>query len=281
MIFRIQDRANGERSLLEAGRRFAETDRHERTVLDMIGEPKGRTGGPPGSLNLPALNRRFESTAPEEILLWAWDSFRPDIALSSSFQSQSVPLLHMLSRVAPEMPVLFCDTGFHFPETLAFRDRLVRLLGLDLRILTTRLGAQGFRQQHGLLYRSDPDLCCYLNKVEPMRVAQESLTAWVTGIRRDQTALRRTVEIVSRLENGVFKICPLATWTSWEVESYIRRHDLPTHPLADQGYRSIGCAPCTAAVAPGEADRAGRWKATGKTECGLHVQTPSKRGSER
>lgn len=229
--------------------------------------------------DLEELNRTLGVEPPEEILRWAWERFQPRVALSSSFQTQSVPLLHLVSRVTPRMPVLFLDTGFHFQETLAFRDRLVEQFELELRVLTTRDGHRGFLQRHGLLYRSDPDLCCFLNKVEPMQAAQAELAAWVTGIRRDQTFHRRTVEVLSRLPSGVLKICPLAAWTAADVRSYLERHRLPQHPLTAQGYASIGCSPCTRPVAPGDDERAGRWSGSGKTECGLHLETrpPSRR----
>lgn len=226
----------------------------------------------PGLDDSETVSGRLESAHPEEILRWAWDSFGPEVAVSSSFQTQSVPLLHMVGRVAPDMRVLFLDTGFHFQETLAFRDRLVARFGLNLEILTARGGAEGFRARHGPLYRTDPDLCCYLNKIEPLRYAQEDLVAWIAGIRRDQTPYRRHIEIVSRSRGGLYKICPLANWTSVDVESYLRDHDLPEHPLTSAGYRSIGCAPCTQPVAPGEEDRSGRWRGEAKTECGLHLE---------
>lgn len=235
----------------------------------------------PTELETPeSLSRHLEEARPEEILRWAWESFRPAVALTSSFQTQSVPLLHLVSRVAPEMPVLFLDTGFHFQETLAFRDHLVELLGLALKVMTAREGPQGFRRRYGLLYRSDPDLCCYLNKVEPMNLAQAELRAWVTGIRRDQTAHRSETKVVSKLSNGTLKICPIARWTSNDVREYIARYDLPEHPLASKGFRSIGCAPCTRAVSDDEGEREGRWSGKGKTECGLHLE-PGDRGAER
>lgn len=219
-----------------------------------------------------SLNRRFEDAPPGEILRWAWESFRPAIALTSSFQTQSVPLLHLVSRMAPQMPVLFLDTGFHFQETLAFRDHLAERLNLKLQVLTAREGSHGFRRRYGLLYRSDPDLCCYLNKVEPMNLAQETLEAWVTGIRRDQTPHRSETRIVSRLGNGTWKICPIARWTTEDVQEYRARYDLPEHPLVSKGFRSIGCAPCTRAVSDDEGERDGRWSGRGKTECGLHLE---------
>lgn len=235
---------------------------------------------PVGPGPLDALNRRLEARSPTEVLAWAWDELGPEAAASSSFQTQSVPLLHMISRVVAAMPVLFLDTGFHFPETLAFRDRLVRQLGLKLEVLRASGGARGVGLRYGELYRTDPDLCCHLNKVEPMERIQRRLRGWITGIRRDQTVGRRGVEIVSRLPNGVIKVCPLAGWTAVDVEAYLARHRLPRHPLEGQGFASIGCAPCTRPVRIGENARAGRWAGHEKTECGLHTLRPAPDGAE-
>lgn len=213
----------------------------------------------------------LEGEHPETILQWAWETFAPSIAATSSFQTQSVPLLHMISRASPRMPVLFLDTGFHFPETLAFRDRVVEELELNLRVLEPKTGHDGFLQEYGELYRRNPDLCCHINKVEPLEGAKVGLDAWVAGIRRDQTPARKDTPVVTVEDEGPLKICPMVTWTEEDVESYVQEHDLPRHPLYDQGYGSIGCAPCTRRLMEGEDARAGRWAGTAKTECGLHA----------
>lgn len=191
--------------------------------------------------------------------------------MTSSFQTQSVPLLHMVSRVAPQMPVFFLDTGFHFPQTLAFRDRLVADLGLNLKVLKPELGHKGFLQRYGELYRMDPDMCCHINKVLPLRAVSKNLLAWISGIRRDQTPNRSNTPVIARQLDGLYKICPLATWTAKQVWQYSYDHQLPEHPLLAQGYESIGCAPCTRPVFQGENPRAGRWAGNAKTECGLHL----------
>ena len=129
--------------------------------------------------------------------MWAWQTFGPEIAVTSSFQSQSVPLLHMISTTTPDMPVLFLDTGFHFPETLAFRDSLIRDWGLRVRSLTADPGNEHAGRMHGQLHQTDPDLCCYINKVVPLAEARKELRAWITGIRRDQTEARRDTPVVS------------------------------------------------------------------------------------
>jgi phosphoadenosine phosphosulfate reductase len=223
-------------------------------------------------IDIEYLNRTFESASPQEILTWAWKTFAPLIAATSSFQSQSLPLLHMIGQYAPDMPVLFLDTGFHFPETLAFRDQLILELGIRVQNLSASETDDDSRRRYEDLHRTDPDLCCYINKVEPLQRAKAGLRAWVTGIRRDQTEARRNTPIISVDRDGKYKICPMATWTDRDVWRYINEHDLPVHPLLQQGYMSIGCAPCTRPVSAGEDYRAGRWAGQNKTECGLHVE---------
>jgi phosphoadenosine phosphosulfate reductase len=169
------------------------------------------------------------------------------------------------------MRVFFLDTGFHFPETLVFRDEIVAQLGLNVETLYPEMGHRGFRKQHGELYRSDPDLCCFINKVEPMRRAMSDLRAWVTGIRRDQTPLRRSTPILARMPNGVVKVCPMVLWDRLRVQKYIDENGLPKHPLTATGFTSIGCAPCTRPVERGGHERQGRWVGEEKTECGLHI----------
>ena len=221
-------------------------------------------------LDVDAAGKRLAAMPPEDVLRWSVEAFGPDVAASSSFQTQSVPLLHMISRACPAMPVMFLDTGFHFPATIAFRDRLVRELGLNLQVLNCRIPRDAFMRCYGTLYRSDPDLCCYLNKVEPLARALAGKAAWIAGIRRDQTAARRATRILERGADGICKISPLAAWSSADVDAYIRAQGLPVHPLTAHGYASIGCKPCTRAVGPAAEPRSGRWAESDKTECGIH-----------
>ena len=224
------------------------------------------------NIDLTELNAKFESTSPGRILEWAWRTFKAGkIAATSSFQSQSLPLLHLVSKITPDLPILFLDSGFHFPETLAFRDRLARELGLNIHIVRSKTGPNRFIYQNGELYHRNPDLCCYINKVKPFRDAKKDLNAWITGIRRDQTQVRADTPIISIDEDGLYKICPMATWTRDDIWSYIHERQLPEHPLLAQGYLSIGCAPCTRPVRSGQDDREGRWPDHIKTECGLHI----------
>jgi phosphoadenosine phosphosulfate reductase len=220
----------------------------------------------------PALGtEHLESATAEEIVAWAVERHWPNVAMSSSFQGQSLPLLHIVSRVAPQLPVIFLDTGYHFPETLAFRDQLVEKWGLNLRVVRAAVERDEFVRTHGEdLYRRDPNLCCWVNKVEPMERAMVGLDAWISGIRRDQTGSRKDIAVVEPGAKGVTRIHPMAAWTGRDVWSYIHRHELPDHPLVAKGYLSIGCAPCTRPTVGGD-ERSGRWEGQGKTECGLHT----------
>ena len=222
--------------------------------------------------DLARLNESFEQATAEEILRWAWDTFAPAVVASSSFQTQSVPLLHLISRVCPAMPILFIDTGFHFPETLAFRDELRDRYGLNIVTVHPEITqSELFRKYGEGLYRRDPDLCCYINKVRPMQRALEGKRAWITGVRRDQTKNRAHLRTIERQATGVLKVHPLLRWSREDVAAYRERYHLPVHPLYHLGYLSVGCAPCTRPVLVGEDERAGRWAESGKTECGLHL----------
>lgn len=235
---------------------------------------------------LPQIRDQLEDLHPAEIVRQAVDEYGPDIAISSSFQSQSLPLLHIVSQVEPGLPVIFLDTGYHFPETLEFRDRVVEQLGLNLKVMRAAISREEFIDRHGDdLYRRDPDQCCYINKVEPMRRATEGLDAWISGIRRNQTDTRASIEIIEENADGVVRVHPMATWTSEDVRAYREEHDLPEHPLQVEGYVSVGCAPCTDPARgerPGQV-REGRWSGRDKTECGLHthLRDTDDRGKKR
>lgn len=231
---------------------------------------------------LALLNTRFEGADPATIIEWAAGHFMPRFAATSSFQTQSVALLHLISVTRPDIPVIFLDTGYHFAETLAYRDDLAARFGLTIRTIGAAISRADVIRQHGdALYRRDPDLCCYIHKVEPMQRALHDLDAWLTGIRRDQTANRAAAQPVEMLPDGRIKVNPLVAWTRKDLWAYIHRHDLPSHPLFSQGYLSVGCAPCTAPVAEGGDERSGRWAGNGKTECGLHTEALVKRRDER
>jgi phosphoadenosine phosphosulfate reductase len=183
----------------------------------------------------------------------------------------------MLQEIRNDLPVLFLNTGFHFPETLAFRDEIVERWGLNLVDIRGEHGSvEGQAKIHGPeLYKRDPNLCCQINKVEPLQKALADYDGWISGLRRDQSPLRADTPVVEAqlLPSGdeVLKIHPLAHWTRAHVDEYIARHEIPTHPLLEKGFASIGCWPCTRAIKAGEDERAGRWDGSTKTECGIHL----------
>jgi phosphoadenosine phosphosulfate reductase len=219
------------------------------------------------------LSEEFETKTPQEILRWAIDTFWPQIALSSSFQTQSVPLLHMASQIRRDILIFFLDTGYHFWETHMFREQLASHWHLNVLDLYRDARWDEFtRQRTRTLPLEDPDLCCYIHKVQPMQKALKDMKAWISGIRRDQTAVRAQAKILELQEDGLLKINPLLNWTKEDIQKYAKEHRLPAHPLYQRGYRSIGCAPCTIAIGRNDDERAGRWAGRRKVECGLHTK---------
>lgn len=227
----------------------------------------GRTSSAVG-----ALDRLFGRLPAKELIATACrDLFPGRVALVSSFGADSVALLHLVASVAPDTPVLFLDTGKHFAETLAYRDRLVAELGLtNLVNLTPDAGELRADDPEGTLHAREPDACCVTRKVRPLYKALEGYDAWFTGRRRDQT-FQRNAMAVFEADGTRTKINPLADWSQEDVDLHIWRHELPRHPLVDKGFASIGCAPCTSAVAEGADARSGRWQGLSKTECGIHL----------
>ena len=222
--------------------------------------------------DLSALSRRFEDVPPQDILRWTIATYAPDAVLTCSFQHEGVALAHMLQDIAPETPVVFINTGYHFPETLAYRDLLIARYGLNVREVGPALTQAEVADRHGAeLYRRDPDRCCEINKIEPLRRALVGVRAWINGRRRDQASTRRALPILEELGSGLVKINPLARWTSKDTYYYLKQHEIPFHPLFEQGYTSIGCEPCTRPVLAGEDERAGRWAGRDKVECGIHT----------
>ena len=217
----------------------------------------------------------LETADPSEILAWTASTV-DRLAVATSFQSSGLVILHMMRSISPDVPVLFLDTGFHFPETLAFRDQIVEEWDLKLVDLVGDHGSPKRQAEiYGPeLYKRDPNKCCAINKMEPLQAALEEYDGWISGLRRDQSPLRADTPIVEAQMlpsgNEVLKIHPLAHWTGGDVAAYVEAHAIPTHPLLERGFRSIGCWPCTRAVAADEAERAGRWDGFTKTECGIH-----------
>jgi phosphoadenosine phosphosulfate reductase len=217
----------------------------------------------------------LEGKPAASILRWA-AGVVPRFTVTSSFGADSAVLLHLLSEVAPHVPVLFLETGFHFDETITFRRELARDLGLTVLDVQPDLSVRQQAQRFGAeLYRRDPDACCAMRKTTPLRRALANFDGWATGVRRSQTPERAATPVVEAREHAgrwLVKVAPLATWDDDDVAAYLDAHDLPAHPLVEQGYPSIGCWPCTEKVAPGTDPRAGRWaEFDGKTECGIHL----------
>ena len=225
---------------------------------------------PAPALDLARANERLEAATPEERLAFAAAEFGKDLLFTSSFGAQSAVLLHLWSVVCRELPVTFIDTGFLFPETLVYRDLLAARLGLEVRVLHPDIANDALVSAYGNdIQRSDPDFCCTLNKVAPLAPLKETARGWVSGLRRDQSRTRADVAILEQ-DGTLVRVHPIATLDAAAVAAYLAQHDIPEHPLVKRRYLSIGCAPCTRAVADGEDERAGRWAGSGKTECGLH-----------
>src|SRR5882724_9789789 len=213
--------------------------------------------------DLKTISDEFETASPEAVLRWVIEEFSPDVALATGFGVEGCVLVSMLSAISPSTRIFYLDTDLLFPETYALRDRLEARYGVHFERRATSLSLSDQAAQYGeRLWESQPDLCCRLRKVEPLREMLKGLRAWVTAIRRDQSPARAGTGLVERDEKfGLIKVNPLVAWSA---------HDVPYNTLHDQGYPSIGCVPCTTPVQLGETSRAGRWRGTGKSECGIH-----------
>lgn len=191
-------------------------------------------------------------------------------AVVSSFGAESVVLLHMVSQVAPDTPILFIDTQMLFPETLDYQRELAEKLGLtNIQVIRAKAVDLAHQDPANALHKADTDLCCHIRKTLPLERALVPYDSWISGRKRFQSGSREALEAVEATDGRV-KINPLAGWSAQDLADYIAEHDLPRHPLVAQGYPSIGCAPCTSKVAPGEDARAGRWRGQDKEECGIH-----------
>jgi phosphoadenosine phosphosulfate reductase len=206
----------------------------------------------------------------EEILRWAVRTFGARFAVTSSMQD--AVLVHLAARVAPGIDVLFLDTGYHFAETIGTRDAVAATYDVNLITVTPRRTVAEQDAEHGpKLHDRQPDLCCALRKVQPLDRALAGYDAWATGVRRADAPNRASTPVVGYdAHRGKVKVAPMATWSDADVEDYVAEHGILLNPLLHAGYPSIGCAPCTRAVAAGEDARAGRWAGSTKTECGIH-----------
>ncbi len=192
------------------------------------------------------------------------------IFLSSSFQSHSIPMLHIFSKIDRSIPVYFVDTGFHFPETIVFCEKISNALDIELNVVSSNIPKIDLiTKENRFLFTSDPDLCCQLNKVDPIERVCEQYDVWVTGVRKDQSKVRENFDMIAKGKKGVTRFHAMLNWDYEMINTYIKMHSLPAHPLEEEGYQSVGCSPCTSK--PIYDDRSGRWIGMNKTECGLHL----------
>ncbi|MEL7146875.1 MAG: phosphoadenylyl-sulfate reductase [Bacteroidota bacterium] len=196
---------------------------------------------------------------------------------TSSFQTHSLVMLHLISKIDNSIPVYFINTGYLFPETLSFRDEVAERFGLtviDIKSGTPRLMQRDASGR--FLFTADPDYCCYLNKTHPMETILASYDIWINGVRGDQSAVRKAMKVEQPAPFNTMRYHPMLDWTNREIFQYIKEHDLPRHPLDANGYLSIGCEPCTRKVDPEMSEREARWYGLNKVECGLHTDLVQK-----
>ena len=219
---------------------------------------------------------RAENWSPQRVLSWAFETFGNGAAISSAFGAEGMVVIDMASRVRKDFRLFTLDTELLFPETYSLMDRIEQKYEIKVERVFSLLSPEEQERVHGTgLWARDPDQCCNLRKVEPLRRKLSELDAWITSIRRDQTSFRKDAcKIEWDAKFGLVKVNPIADWSSKQVWRYLHEHGVPYNSLHDQNYPSIGCTHCTRAVRPGEDPRAGRWPGTSKTECGLHVIEP-------
>lgn len=219
-----------------------------------------------------------------DVLRWCWDSFGTLAAVGTSFQGAGLVLLHHAVKAGLAFPVFTLDTGLLFEETLETKRRLEEFLGIEIEAVVPELSLERQAVEFGSeLWRRNPDTCCQLRKVEPLRERLSSLSVWITGVRSEQGATRQKTAILERylfdplMERHLFKLNPMVHWKREQVWEYLRAHQIPYNPLQDRGYRSIGCQPCTRLAGEADDERAGRWAGFNKTECGIHTFLPAAR----
>ena len=218
-------------------------------------------------------NAELESAQPEEIIRWAIDRFGEKLTMATAFGPEGCSIIYMISKIDPTTHVFNLDTGYQFKETLELRERILEKYDVAVEMRQPELSVEEYEARHGgPLYKTKPDQCCFDRKISVLNKAVVGKHAWISAIRRDQSADRLKAPIVGWDKKfELVKVNPLANWKKNDVWKLIVDEDIPYNPLHDQGYTSIGCWPCTRAVMFGEDERAGRWSGTQKTECGLHT----------
>jgi phosphoadenosine phosphosulfate reductase len=224
------------------------------------------------------LERKFSQSPTENILAYAWLRFGKRAAIGTSFQGAGLVMMHLAKQHDLPFPVFTLDTGLLFKETVELKNRLEDFFGYQIETLEPDLTVEQQAEAQGPeLWKRDPDLCCSLRKVVPLQSKLSELDCWITGLRREQSSTRADIGIIEIYVfdsvNGrdIVKLNPMANWSRADVWKYIHEHKIPYNPLHDQGYRSIGCWPCTQKALNGEGERAGRWTGFKKLECGIHT----------
>lgn len=230
------------------------------------------------SADIQLLDQRFAQQGTGEVLGWAWERFGPRAAIGTSFQGAGLVIMHVAKERQLPFPVFTLDTGLLFPETVDLKKRLEDFFGYAIEALQPDLTVEQQAAAHGPeLWKRDPDLCCAMRKVLPLQSKLGELDCWITGLRREQSEIRAGIGIIEvyafdeATGREIVKLNPMAAWTREAVWRYIRDHKIPYNPLNGQGYRSIGCQPCTRKSANEEGERAGRWTGFSKVECGIHT----------
>jgi len=225
------------------------------------------------TVDVAAARQALDDKSPEDVLAWAFAAF-PRIAISTAFGPEGCALVAMAAKVKPDIKVFTIDTDFLFKESIELRDRFAEKYGVNIEVLRGEVSIEEQNKRHGLnLWQRDTDLCCALRKVEPTERALKGLDAWIAGLRRDQSRTRADIDVLEyyeRPEGPLFKVNPLLHWTRKDTWDYLLKNDIPYNPLLDQGYKSIGCWPCTQPVGADADERAGRWGGQ-KAECGIHT----------
>lgn len=217
--------------------------------------------------------RRLDGATAEDVLRWAVENYYPRLTMATAFGPEGCAILHMLAQIEPRVRVFNLDTGYQFAETLQLRDRIAEKYGIEVELVGAADSVHEYEVKNGgPVYASEPDRCCHDRKIVPLRRAVAGYDAWISSIRSDQSSHRTAARVLSwDAKFNLVKINPLLRWSHRDVWSYVVANEVPYNPLHDHGYPSIGCWPCTRAVAAGETDeRAGRWAGQAKTECGLH-----------
>jgi phosphoadenosine phosphosulfate reductase len=220
------------------------------------------------------VNQQLNDQTPQQVLRWAVEAFFPRLTMATAFGVEGCCLIHMLAEIEPRVRIFNLETGYQFAETLLLREQLRQRYGIEVEYVRPDTTVEEYERRHqGPLYLLQPDQCCRDRKLGPLRKAVEGYQAWISAIRKDQTADRCKANVVQwDAKFNLVKVNPLLHWTKKDVWKFALENDVPYNPLHDQGYPSIGCWPCTQPVLDGQDDRAGRWAGTRKKECGLHVQ---------